>query len=81
MKASELRELDAAELRQQLVALRREQLQMRLSSATGQEARVHRHRQIRRDIARVKTVMREEAGGGRASPPALGGRASPPSRS
>lgn len=78
MKASELRELDAAELRQQLVALRREQLQMRLSSATGQEARVHRHRRIRRDIARVKTVMREGEG---ASPPALGGRASPPSKS
>ena len=66
MKASELRDLDAGELRQQLVALRREQLQMRLSQATGQEARVHRHRQLRRDIARVKTVMRE---GGRASLP------------
>ena len=66
MKASELRDLDATELRQQLIALRREQLQMRLSSATGQEARVHRHRQLRRDIARVKTVMRE---GARALPP------------
>ena len=61
MKTSELRELDAAGLREQLVALRREQLQMRLSQATGQEARVHRHRQLRRDIARVKTVMREAA--------------------
>lgn len=59
MKASELRELDAAGLRQRLVELRREQLRMRLSQATGQEARVHRHRQLRRDIARVKTVMRE----------------------
>ena len=59
MKASELRELDAAGLRQRLVELRREQLQMRLSQATGQEARVHRHRELRRDIARVKTVMRE----------------------
>ena len=57
MKAKELRELDAAGLRQRLVELRREQLQMRLSQATGQEARVHRHRQLRRDIARVKTVM------------------------
>lgn len=71
MKASEIRELDAAGLRQRLLELRREQLQMRLSQATGQEARVHRHRQLRRDIARVKTVMRE----------ALGGRASSPSTS
>ncbi len=59
MKASEIRELDASGLRQRLIELRREQLQMRLSQATGQEARVHRHRQLRRDIARVKTVMRE----------------------
>ena len=59
MKASELRELDADGLRQRLVELRREQLQMRLSQATGQEARVHRHGQLRRDIARVKTVLRE----------------------
>jgi len=34
---------------------------MRLGQATGQEARVHRHRQLRRDIARIKTVMREAA--------------------
>ena len=62
MKASELRELDADGLKQRLIELRREQLQMRLSQATGQEARVHRHLQLRRDIARVKTVMREAAG-------------------
>ena len=62
MKATELRELDADGLRQRLIELRREQLQMRLSQATGQEARVHRHRRLRRDIARVKTVMREAAG-------------------
>lgn len=62
MKASELRELDAAGLKARLVELRREQLQMRLSQATGQEARVHRHLQLRRDIARVKTVMREAGG-------------------
>ncbi len=62
MKASELRELDAAGLGQRLLELRREQLQLRLSQATGQEARVHRHRQLRRDIARIKTIMREVAG-------------------
>ncbi len=61
MKASEFRELDAAGLKQRLVELRREQLQMRMSQATGQEARVHRHRQLRRDIARLKTVMQEAA--------------------
>ena len=69
MKASELREMDDAGLRQRLVELRREQLQMRLSQATGQEARVHRHRELRRDVARLKTVMREAASGERASAP------------
>ena len=62
MKASEFRALDAAGLKQRLLDLRREQLQMRMSQATGQEARVHRHRQLRRDIARLKTVMREASG-------------------
>ena len=62
MKASELREMDAAGLRQRLVEHRREQLQLRLSQATGQEARVHRHRELRRDVARLKTVMREASG-------------------
>ena len=61
MKTSEVRELDAGGLKQRLVELRREQLQLRLSQATGQEARVHRHRLLRRDIARIKTVMREAA--------------------
>ena len=69
MKASELRELDADGRKQRLLELRREQLQMRLSQATGQEARVHRHRELRRDIARLKTVMRETTPGGRASAP------------
>ena len=69
MKASELRELDADGRKQRLLELRREQLQMRLSQATGQEARVHRHRELRRDIARLKTVMRETAPGARASAP------------
>ena len=61
MNSIELRELDAAGLKQRLLELRREQLQLRLSQATGQEARVHRHRLLRRDIARVKTVMQEAA--------------------
>ena len=61
MKASQFRELDAAGLRERLIELRREQLQLRLRQATGQEARVHRHRELRRDIARLKTVMREAA--------------------
>ena len=68
MNAAELRELDAQGLRQRLLELRREQLQMRLSQATGQESRVHRHRQLRRDIARVKTVMHETVGGRASSP-------------
>ena len=62
MKASELREKSVEELNQDLIALRKEQLQMRLSAATGQLGETHKVRQVRRDVARVKTVLAQKAG-------------------
>lgn len=59
MKASELRSKSVKELEDELVELRREQFNLRMQSATGQLAQNHEHRRVRKDIARVKTVMTE----------------------
>ncbi len=60
MKASELREKSQDELRQTLHELLKEQFNLRMQKGTGQLARHHQVRQVRRDIARVKTVMNEK---------------------
>ena len=61
MKAADLREKSVEELNEELVALRREQFNLRMSQSTGELAQVHQHKQVRRDIARVKTVLAELA--------------------
>ena len=60
MKASELRDKGAEDLAAELVALRREQFNLRLQLATGQSMKSHRVREVRREIARVKTVLNEK---------------------
>ena len=62
MKANELREKSVEELNQQLIELRKEQLSMRLQAATGQLGETHKVRQVRRDVARIKTVLTQKAG-------------------
>ena len=59
MKASALRAMSPDELMEELVRLRREQFDLRMQAATGQGARSDRKGRVRRDIARVKTVLRE----------------------
>lgn len=61
MKASELRQKNVEELRQELYALLREQFNLRMQRATGQSNRNHLFKQVRRNIARVKTVLSEKA--------------------
>ena len=61
MKASDLRSKSAAELNEELVALRREQFNLRMQQATGQLAHNHEHGRVRKDIARVKTILNELA--------------------
>ncbi len=60
MKASELREKSQEELSETLHDLLKEQFNLRMQQGTGQIARHHVIRQVRRDIARVKTVMNEK---------------------
>ena len=59
MKASVLRALSPEALLEELVKLRREQFDLRMQAGTGQGARPDQKGRVRRDIARVKTILRE----------------------
>ncbi|MFW1678781.1 50S ribosomal protein L29 [Pontibacter sp. JAM-7] len=62
MKAIELRDKSVDELQQELLGLLKEQFNLRMQKSTGQLAQTHLLGQVRRDIARVKTVLNEKAG-------------------
>jgi large subunit ribosomal protein L29 len=57
MDAKELRKKTPAELREELLKLRREQFNLRMAAAAGQPARPDQHGKVRRNVARVKTVL------------------------
>jgi len=59
MNASELRNKTKAELQEELFKLRREQFNLRMQRATGQMARPDQFGKVRKNIARVKTVMKQ----------------------
>lgn len=61
MKATDLREKSVEELNVQLVELLQEQFKKRMEKATGQMEATHEIRVIRRDIARVKTIINQKA--------------------
>ncbi len=60
MKAQELRDKSVEQLNEDLLALLREQFNLRMQSATGQLQQTHTLKTVRRDIARVKTVLTEK---------------------
>jgi large subunit ribosomal protein L29 len=60
MNAAELRGKAPAELRERLRELYREQMNLRIQRATGQLANTARFKAVRRDIARIQTVMTEQ---------------------
>ncbi|MAC47881.1 50S ribosomal protein L29 [Oceanospirillum beijerinckii] len=62
MKAAELREKSVEELKEQLTDLLREQFNLRMQKGTGQLTQTHLLKQVRRDIARVNTLLNEKAG-------------------
>ena len=62
MNASELRDKSVAELNQEMLDLLREQFNLRMQQATGQLAKPHLVRDVRKNIARIKTVLNEKAG-------------------
>jgi large subunit ribosomal protein L29 len=59
MDAKELRKKSLAELADELVKLRKEQFALRLQRSTGQMPKPDQFSKVRRNIARLKTVMRE----------------------
>ena len=61
MKASELRGKNGEELQKELEALLRAHFGLRMQLATQQLANTSQLKKVRRDIARVRTVMREKA--------------------
>ena len=61
MKASELREKTAEDLKQERVALLKEQFNLRMQRATGQMPKPHRFREVRRTIAQINTVLKQKA--------------------
>ncbi|HTQ72976.1 MAG TPA: 50S ribosomal protein L29 [Burkholderiales bacterium] len=61
MKASELRAKDAAELSKELEDLLRAQFSLRMQKATQQLTNSSQLKNVRRDIARARTVLREKA--------------------
>jgi large subunit ribosomal protein L29 len=63
MKAKELRSSDIAGLQKQLEDLLREQFNLRMQRGVGQLTRPSRMNAVRRDIARVKTVMAQMKAG------------------
>jgi len=60
MKAEEVRDLSLDQLQDELIKLKKEQFNLRFQAATGQLENTARVRQIRRDIARIKTIEREK---------------------
>jgi large subunit ribosomal protein L29 len=59
MKARELADLDADELAAKLAEAKEELFNLRFQNVTGQLDNPHRLREVRKDIARVLTVMRQ----------------------
>jgi large subunit ribosomal protein L29 len=60
-KPAEVRSKTADELKAMLLNLRKEQFNLRFQRATGQTEGVGRVRAVRRDIARVKTILAEKS--------------------
>ena len=58
MKIDEIRGMSPDQLAEQLVSLKKEQFNLRFQKATGQVEKTHRVDQVRKDIARIKTVLR-----------------------
>ena len=62
MNASDMREKSVDELNKELMELLREQFSLRMQNGTGQLSRPHQVKVVRRNIARIKTILNEKAG-------------------
>ena len=62
MKVSELREKSVEELKAELHSMLEEQFKLRMQSSSGQQVQSHIFKQARRQVARIKTILKEKAG-------------------
>ena len=62
MKANEVRKMSASELESKLLDLKKDLFQLRLQHATNQLENPIRIAEVKKDIARVKTILREQQG-------------------
>lgn len=60
MNAKELNTKNAAELKDKLAELQKSQFDLRMARGNGQMTKLHTLKEVRRDIARVKTILRQK---------------------
>ncbi len=60
MKADDVRAMTPDQLTDNLLNLKKEQFNLRFQQATGQMEKSHRSSEVRKDIARIKTVQRQK---------------------
>ena len=61
MTIDEFRSMTTDQLKDQLLNLKKEQFNLRFQGATGQLEKTHRVNEVRKDIARIKTVLRTKS--------------------
>ncbi len=61
MKSEDVRAMTPDQLTDSLLQLKKEQFNLRFQAATGQMEKTHRVDEVRKDIARIKTVQRQKA--------------------
>lgn len=66
MKAADLRNKSVSELRAELEGLLEQQFKVRMSHGSGQLPQHHRLREVRRDVARIRTVINQKDKNGEA---------------
>ena len=59
-KTADFRAMDADKLADELLKLKKEQFNLRFQAATGQMEKTHRVSEVREDIARISTLLREK---------------------
>ncbi len=66
MKTDDARAMSADQMKDELAKLKKEQFNLRFQKATGQLEKTARVKEVRRDIARIKTIARQKAAGNKA---------------
>ncbi len=59
MKVNEVRDMTPDQLQDELLKLKKEQFNLRFQGASGQLEKTSRQKQVRRDIARIRTIQRQ----------------------